>query len=448
MQFKLIKYLATIRHCIFFLIFRYTIERQLYFLHIKKTGGTSIRKFLERQFHYNDILPPMNLPVLKNIPTEEIRRLRFVSGHFNSTYRKQYEINPILLTILRDPVERVVSEFYYWKHPFNIDDDPRKPKDIDTLTLNSFISDPAFTNTQAKALADNQNSNPNQLLNQAFNTLLQTAWFGITEFSEQSIDMLTYLFGWRPTNFDQKINSNPSKPRIEEVDSRTIDKIKEVNYIDMSLYAKAIEQFTDRYFAFLTLIFGIHTAKKLIKLPYDVVRVRVKPHLWKQYHRKTSKQARKSSLIYTFDQALSGEYWMRSEGKQSSTEHMWRWTAGENATIDFPLKRDIPLILRFHVKAIVSKNLKIFVDDLEVQHVQEVAIEDGKSGIYSCLLPTSSTWQKELTTITFHSENLQAIKRPGVQITDSRKVGIAIEKIEFFPSIELLQATASSQVQH
>lgn len=193
---------------IILLLFHYNSNKQLYFLHIKKTAGTSLRKFLERQFHVNETLPPMNIPRFMEMPAGVVRRLHFIAGHFDTWYLRNFKTNPYVITVLREPIDRFVSEYFYWKDPQNIDDDPRKPRQMSNISLESFAVNPMFGNIQVKSLSEGLISPSSSLLNHekvlsnALATLQNMSWFGIAEFSNQSTDILTYMYGWRPTNFD------------------------------------------------------------------------------------------------------------------------------------------------------------------------------------------------------------------------------------------------------
>ena len=87
---------------------------KLVFLHLPKTGGTTLHTQIACQFSSERIFPG-RFPGLKTSLAEHGSDYDFFSGHFNAT-----EINLIpgplyLVTVLRDPRERLVSLYYFFR---------------------------------------------------------------------------------------------------------------------------------------------------------------------------------------------------------------------------------------------------------------------------------------------------------------------------------------------
>lgn len=143
---------------------------QIVFLHLAKTGGTTLHELLVEQLGEAALCPErdQNLVALSD---EDLKRYRFFSGHFqrDGIQRAPLE-NATRICILRDPAERALSHFNFWKsytyphidalfrqnHPEA--DHVRKTK---TMTFEEFViyfHDPKshtggyFRNQQAKAL--------------------------------------------------------------------------------------------------------------------------------------------------------------------------------------------------------------------------------------------------------------------------------------------------------
>ena len=100
----------------------------LFFVHIPKTGGMSLISVLERQFRPDEIFPPHSFIGPEGFEAYgPLRRSRFklVRAHLHAgsySYVARYIApNPLCLTLLRDPVERLVSAY---KHILRFPDNP------------------------------------------------------------------------------------------------------------------------------------------------------------------------------------------------------------------------------------------------------------------------------------------------------------------------------------
>lgn len=83
--------------------------RPAVFLHIQKTAGSSIVDTAKLAYG-NDLASHGDYLTL---PTEEINKRRFVSGHFGYSFTKPFMANRFSFTFLRNPLERLVSMYYF-----------------------------------------------------------------------------------------------------------------------------------------------------------------------------------------------------------------------------------------------------------------------------------------------------------------------------------------------
>jgi Galactose-3-O-sulfotransferase len=106
-----------------------TLERMLVFLHLAKTGGVTLNDIIVRNLQTGEFLvidmPPKDESVLWSwSPAEveralghmtgaEVSRLRAVLGHYRFGLHRHLPRPCSQITLLRDPVERVLSYFYY-----------------------------------------------------------------------------------------------------------------------------------------------------------------------------------------------------------------------------------------------------------------------------------------------------------------------------------------------
>ncbi len=128
------------------------VRSKLLFIHIPKTGGTSIEKLLEERGEAMSMFTS----------TGSI----FINGHTpqHCTFRELQDLNMVtdevrIFTVVRNPVDRTISEYFYLK---------RHRPDIDELYrgFDGFLD--LFLNSRNNAFFDNHNlSNVEYLIDHA-----------------------------------------------------------------------------------------------------------------------------------------------------------------------------------------------------------------------------------------------------------------------------------------
>src|SRR5262245_54192798 len=84
---------------------------KLYFLHVYKTAGTTLSHLLERRFRPEEVCPAHQLDELAKMPTAAARRYRLYWGHLGFKLADLVPGEMIYVTMLRNPVEHVVSMY-------------------------------------------------------------------------------------------------------------------------------------------------------------------------------------------------------------------------------------------------------------------------------------------------------------------------------------------------
>ena len=93
-------------------------------IHVPKTGGTTLREVLIERFGKKLYLDYGYDTNIKNPSTD----IQAIHTHNPFCVYDQL-INPYVLTILREPLERAISHYYYWKN-IPLTDDPSPHGDI------------------------------------------------------------------------------------------------------------------------------------------------------------------------------------------------------------------------------------------------------------------------------------------------------------------------------
>lgn len=228
-------------------------EKTLIFLHIGKTAGSSLHRIIERQFPSenihtfddDDIQKCMNR--FMNLPEEERRKIRCLKGHMPFGVHRWLPGKWSYMTMLRLPVERVISNYYYIRsipeHTFYDIYVPRCNSLEDFVKLMDERGETNFQTRCVAAFGDFDNVMPpyDPLPREALdiakqNLSTQFDIVGLVEHFDESLVLMKELFGWGRI-FYTKENVTSGRKGTSEIPRRTIEFIEKFEELDMELYA-------------------------------------------------------------------------------------------------------------------------------------------------------------------------------------------------------------------
>jgi hypothetical protein len=235
-------------------------------MHIQKTAGSSV-VHLARSYYGNenvcshgDHLEGFNeFPLKDKFFTQEriaaqFGHLPFISGHFGYDFAKPFMKDRFSFTFLRDPVERILSFYYFCKS--------RNPDEfsiyrlVQEVTLNEFLErglnspdvKACIWNNQAWQLANGYgNSNgrnilsipPDEILYLAIQHLDEFSYIGFAETFEKDRDNILKALNIVPPKEKIVSNSNPGRPVARDLSASTLELLHELTHLDRSLYQEA-----------------------------------------------------------------------------------------------------------------------------------------------------------------------------------------------------------------
>jgi hypothetical protein len=218
------------------------------FIHLPKAAGTSVLQFLRRTLGEPDVLY-MHGPGAHTHASLEylITRYRALVGHFEVSNISQWMFeNVFMFTFLRDPVDRVLSNYYYYRNVQHVRvvDEIIRAREMDLLSLlrTCDVSRPnIWSNWQTFALSGAEHSTfaPGTILEPAKRTLDRLDFVGFFESLREDARRLSEICGWDPEIPLPMANVTPRRGSRTDLDPETLELIRELNRDDIELYGYA-----------------------------------------------------------------------------------------------------------------------------------------------------------------------------------------------------------------
>ncbi|MDE5053276.1 sulfotransferase family 2 domain-containing protein [Niallia taxi] len=205
------------------------------FLHIPKTGGTTLnsiftRQYTVKEFHNHDLFDRKIIP-LSDLNEEHKKRINAVSGHHFYGIHEHFNKSHRYFTMLRHPVDRVLSLYYYL-----MENDYPGYEWMKEMTLEEFVeATPEAQNNQTTLLCGYP-INPD--VNIAKERIKSFDMVGITELFNESLFLLKKTFNWKNIDY-RRVNITKSRLTKEELPEETIRLIEKYNEMDMEVYLYA-----------------------------------------------------------------------------------------------------------------------------------------------------------------------------------------------------------------
>lgn len=239
----------------------------VYFFHIPKTAGMTVWKAIESAYDPESICPHWLWDQLIEAPREELDRYKVFRGHFYGFLEPYLGRELRKFTVLRDPVERTISYYYYIRvlkeHPnhkhaqalslreFCLHEGTRylvENYQAGYLASFAFTQDPLavareYTAEQRRTHMYQARLEPatkgiphGELLAAARDGLSRFASVGIVEKLPEAMRAAGEALGCTFTLPEERQNVTPERPATQELDQATLDTIRELTSVDQELY--------------------------------------------------------------------------------------------------------------------------------------------------------------------------------------------------------------------
>jgi hypothetical protein len=225
----------------------------LIFLHLPKTAGSTLARVIEQQYPAGAVLALYDSATgeeLRSIPEDRMRRLRVVMGHFYFGAHRFASRPATYVTVLRDPIERVISHYYYVRR----DATHYLHGAAQKLSLADYIrfcnlAEP--NNDQTRLLCgEYQGAIPTTCIDAMLplakkNLREHCAVVGLTEDFDRSLLLIKRRLGWRYPFYERQ-NVTSGRPRRADLPVDTLRVLQAYNRLDVELYEYARALFQEQ----------------------------------------------------------------------------------------------------------------------------------------------------------------------------------------------------------
>ena len=175
---------------------------------------------------------------------EALRRHRIVSGHISITDARRHFPGASLLTIVRDPIERCLS-WYYFARRTTEGDSPdvvaARTHDVETFfALDDAILFRNIFNRQVRQLGDhvfNEEVDLDAALIRGRQTVEDCVWVGRQEHLVSDMEQLGEEFPEMTGALPNSLNVTPNRPGLLDASASVVARIIEKNRYDLELHA-------------------------------------------------------------------------------------------------------------------------------------------------------------------------------------------------------------------
>ena len=223
------------------------------FDHIPKCAGNAVTRFLMRfysskvTFSLDGVHFEKSVEEFKALSKKEQLSFSLIQGHSANKLIDFTHSNAKILTILRDPIDRIISHYFYirtYKGHFlheKIINDSISLKDYCALNLSNDLEN-QYTVHFSKLTLSEVRKDGEVALALAFRNIITK--YHLVGFQSNLVDFFTAFSDMmqlpKRNISNNKVNTTSKRPKVTELDEATIDGIKKHNQLDILLYAKLV----------------------------------------------------------------------------------------------------------------------------------------------------------------------------------------------------------------
>lgn len=253
-----------------------TQKSPLFFFHIPKTAGSTMQSILSSHYEAAQTAAAFTWTTLLGIDKDALSKKVLFQGHFYGPLENVAAVQCNTFTILRDPIERALS---HYGHVCRDENHYLHGHAVALGTLEAYLDDPiarmTVSNFQSRMLAldfdietyYNELSELEraqwclerhiettdfglteaQIHSSAKKKLDQFFLIGITEQFPQTLALLCNKMEWKYPQREAKENTNPERLRQSDIHPNTLQKLQQLNAVDLAIYSAAKTSFQEHW---------------------------------------------------------------------------------------------------------------------------------------------------------------------------------------------------------
>jgi hypothetical protein len=236
----------------------------LIFVHAPKTAGSTLSRIMDWEYSPLQICDIdgrfyyWSLERISRWPHERLAKMRLFKGHMPFGLHRFMPQPSSYVTLLRDPIDRTASEYYYRRHRRT---HPIADRDAKLMSFEDYVRTVPYCNPQTKAIAgvecvyDYQwytilpsyrfycgpcTANTLEIAKQ--NLSRYFCLVGLTERFEETLALAKVLFGWKVPYYTS-MREGSKRPKKEEMSLRQRALVAKYHQFDMELYSYGVSLF-------------------------------------------------------------------------------------------------------------------------------------------------------------------------------------------------------------
>jgi hypothetical protein len=229
------------------------------FLHIPRTAGTTLHRIIERQYRPEEIYSMKGgdahaaVREFKALSEESRAEIRMLKGHVALGLHESVPNPSVYLTILRDPIERVISYYYFiLRAPDHYLYDTITSENMSLQTCLEREIPIMMNDAQVRLLSGvwgdlGFGQCDRDVLGMAKKNLCEHfAMIGLTERFDETLCLMRKALGWQNSILYTRLNATRNRPKQQSFSPEALHVIAQANQLDIELYQYAQNLFEEQ----------------------------------------------------------------------------------------------------------------------------------------------------------------------------------------------------------